>query len=66
MDIIESFILEYQNNESAYEIVRKRVKETRKSLIDDAGIMAIVSARIKDPDGLREKLFDWNQEAKYA
>lgn len=58
MDIIESFILEYQNNESAYEIVRKRVKETRKSLIDDAGIMAIVSARIKDPDGLREKLFD--------
>lgn len=58
MDIIESFILEYQNNESAYEIVRKRVKETRKSLIDDAGIMAIVSARVKDPDGLREKLFD--------
>ena len=58
MDIIESFILEYQNNESAYEIVRQRVKDTRKSLIDDAGIMAIVSARVKDPDGLREKLFD--------
>ena len=58
MGIIENFILEYQNNESTYEIVSKRVKETLKSLIDDAGIMTIVSARVKDPDRLREKLFD--------
>lgn len=66
MGIIESFILQYQNNESAYELVRKRVKETLKSLIDDAGIMAIISARVKDPERLREKLLDRNQEAQYA
>ena len=66
MDIIESFLLEYQNNESAYEIVRKSVKKTLKSLVDDAGIMAIVSARVKDADRLKEKLLDRDKEAKYS
>lgn len=66
MDIIESFILEYKNNESAYGLIRKSVEEMLKSLVDDAGIMAIVSARVKDPDRLKEKLLDRDKEAKYS
>lgn len=66
MDIIETFILEYQNRELAYETIRKSVKRTLKALVDDAGIMAIVSARVKDPDRLKEKLLDRYKEAKYS
>lgn len=64
--ILRALFLSIKKNESAYKTVRNNVKRTLKSLIDDAGIMAIVSARVKDSERLKEKLLDRNQEAHYS
>ena len=66
MTIIESFIEEYQRNLSAYEIAREQAEKTIKQLVNDEGILAIVSSRVKDPDRLKEKLRDRNFKSRYS
>ncbi len=66
MKIINDFISDYENNREEYEKERRRVVEVIENILRDAGIMAITSARVKEPDRLKEKLIERNKEKKYT
>lgn len=66
MSIIDDFIDNYRKAYDAYDNIRDHAEKTIKQLLKDAGIMAIVSSRVKDPDRLKDKLLNRNTEAHYT
>ena len=60
--IIDSFIADYISNKDSYETLCKTAKQRIREVLKQKGIMAIVTARVKDPDRLREKLIQRNAE----
>lgn len=65
MNVIENFITKYISDKHDYELVCDAAQKAIERLLNDAGIMAIPSARVKDVDRLREKLIDRNKKTPY-
>ena len=60
--IINNFIADFISNKDSYETLCKTAKQRIREALKQKGIMAIVTARVKDPDRLREKLLQRNAE----
>lgn len=54
--VIREFIEQYKKDQAAYAQLCAAAKKRLKGLLEQKGIMAIVSARVKDPVRLEEKL----------
>lgn len=66
MDIVDKFVKEFQAKRSIYESVKTDAAHIVESALRDSGIMAITSARVKDPGRLKEKLLQRQQETPYS
>ena len=54
--LLADFIVQFQKDRPEYEALCRRAAQMVDALIKQKGIMAIVTARVKDPDRLMEKL----------
>lgn len=63
--IVDSFIADFANRKQEYDAVRYQVRRTIQDVLDDQGIMAIVTARVKRRDRLEEKLYDRDERKDY-
>lgn len=54
--VIAAFIEQYRKDKPAYLALRNTMKKRLETLLKKKGIMAIVSARVKDPERLEQKL----------
>lgn len=64
-EIVDSFVAYFATQYREYEAVRLSVRSTIEEALKDEGIMAIVSARVKDKDRLAEKLYNRDQKKHY-
>lgn len=64
--VIEEFIEQYKKEQDAYRRLCDITKKRLKNLLEQKGIMAIVSARVKDPERLRGKLIKRDGERTAA
>lgn len=58
--VIQEFIEQYKEDQKEYERIRKIAQNRIKKILEQKGIMAIVTARVKQPDRLEEKLITRN------
>lgn len=58
--VIQEFIEQYITEKTIYERIRDIAQNRIKKLLEQKGIMAIVTARVKQPDRLEEKLINRN------
>ena len=65
-DLLVRFVSEFKGNERDYKTVCASVKRKLRALLDREGIIAIVSARVKDPDRLLRKLKDRDKKRHYS
>ena len=65
-ELLVRFVGEFKRDEKEYKAVCSTVKRKIKSLLDAEGIMAIVTARVKDPDRLLQKLKNRDTKKNYA
>lgn len=65
-NIIDDFINEFIGNLHSYETIKEVVFKKTKTELDNAGIMAITSSRVKNPVRLKEKLISRNRENTYT
>lgn len=66
MNIIETFMTQYKEMSQHFEVIRSYTQDILKSSLKDAGIMAITTSRVKDPERLEEKLNERDQEKHYG
>ena len=59
---IEMFIDQYSSDKDSYDKLCRITKKRIQEILDQKGIMSIVTARVKKPDRLHEKLIQRNQE----
>lgn len=64
--VIRAFMKGFASNQKAYKTISTITKTRIKRVLDREGIMAIVSARVKDPDRLLIKLVDRNKNKQYT
>lgn len=64
-EIVESFVANFANRAQEYDAVRYQVRRTIQDLLEDQGIMAIVTARVKQKDRLAEKLHQRDKKKHY-
>lgn len=64
--VIAEFIGQYKKDQSAYAQLCAAAKKRLKGLLEQKGIMAIVSARVKDPERLEQKLLKRDAERTAA
>lgn len=65
-DLLVKFVSEFKRNERDYKTVCASVKRKLRAMLDREGIIAIVSARVKDPDRLLRKLKERDERKHYA
>lgn len=63
--VINEFIKEFYDEVDLYEKVKRNVHKLLETKLNDSGVMALVTSRVKDPGRLKEKLIDRNNEKKY-
>ena len=56
MSVIDDFIFQFENDIGQYKMLEASLAKELRKLTFDAGINAILTTRIKDPESLREKL----------
>ena len=66
MSVIDEFVNQFVLQRDDYEKERYNLQYELKKLLNDAGIMAVVSTRTKDPNSLREKLIIRNSTNHYS
>lgn len=64
--VIEAFIHDYVKRKEEYIRVKEYAQNKIELALKDAGIMAIVTARIKDAERLNEKLVKRNEKMQYT
>lgn len=60
--IIDSFVADFISKKESYETLCNIAKHRIREVLKQKGIMALVTARVKDPDRLKEKLSQRNAE----
>ena len=65
-EVIETFVHDFEKRKGEYIRVKEFVQNKIDLALKDAGIMAIVTARIKDSERLKEKLINRNEKMKYT
>lgn len=63
--VIDNFVREFYKEIDTYEKVKREVHKFLETKLNDSGIMALVTSRVKDPGRLKEKLINRNREKKY-
>ena len=63
--VINEFIKGFYDEVDLYEKVKRTVHKLLETKLNDSGVMALVTSRVKDPGRLKEKLIDRNNEKKY-
>ena len=63
--LINEFIKEFYNEVDLYEKVKRTVHKSLETKLNDSGVMALVTSRVKDAGRLKEKLIDRDSEKNY-
>lgn len=63
--IINQFVIEFNKDMDTYEKVKRDIHRELEMKLNDTGIMALVTSRVKDPGRLKEKLLNRNTENIY-
>ena len=63
--LINEFIKEFHDEVDLYERVKRTIHKSLETKLNDSGVMALVTSRVKDAGRLKEKLIDRDNEKKY-
>ncbi len=63
--LIDNFIISFSNRIDHFEKVKKEIHKHLEKTLNDSGVMALVTSRVKDPGRLKEKLISRNEEKQY-
>lgn len=64
--VVNEFVKEYLTQVDEYEMVKREIHKLLETKLNDSGIMALVTSRIKDPGRLKEKLIAREPEHQYS
>lgn len=62
---INEFIKEYLAQADEYEKIKRKIHKLLETKLNDSGVMALVTSRVKDPGRLKEKLIARDPEHQY-
>ena len=62
---ISEFVKEFHSEVDTYEKIKRDIHKLLETKLNDSGIMALVTSRVKDAGRLKEKLIGRNIEKKY-
>ena len=63
--IINDFIKEFHDEVDEYEKAKRKIHKLLETKLNDSGVMALVTSRVKDAGRLKEKLIVRNSEKRY-
>ena len=63
--IINDFIKEFHAEVDEYEKAKRKIHKLLETKLNDSGVMALVTSRVKDAGRLKEKLIVRNAQKKY-
>ena len=63
--LISQFVLEFNKDVDVYEKIKRDIHKLLEKKLNDTGVMALVTSRVKDPGRLKEKLLYRNKEKQY-
>ena len=64
--IINKFVKAYNDELDIYEKVKRDIHKQLETKLNDSGVMALVTSRVKDTGRLKEKLVSRNKKKKYT